>query len=296
MRRALLLLLLAVLGLACPRATLPPGVSAPVDAGGRWPDDPFEPVPPLVKAALAERHENPEAALELLDRAHATALDAGDARSAAIALHRRGDVLAATSGYQAAGCYLRALALYELLGEQRLEAVCCNDLGLVERAEFGDPLPWFRRGVALRRKIGDRAGLRVALLNLGATLALGRSADEAVPLLREAAALAQEFHHREGEWKARADLAAALLRREENALDAASDGGQVFDLAAAGPGLPAWREAFSELAQAYRLARAQGRDPRETACRALPDDLFPLCDAVEATETRDGGALRAAGR
>ncbi len=288
-----------VLGASCHRAASVAAVVvpvAPVDAGVRWPEDPFEPVPPGVQAALAERRARPERALELLEQAHGQAVDAGDARTAAIALHRRGDVLAEVSPFRAEGSYVRALALYELLGETRLEAVACNDLGLLARSQFDQPLPWFRRGVELRRLLGDRAGLRVALLNLGATLALGRTPDQAVPVLREAAALAHDLHHAEGEWKAHADLAAALLLQDLRAQVAASDGGLTIDVVDVSPAQPSWKEALTELALAYRLTRALGRDPRETACVALPNGLWALCDAVEAAETIDGGPPRTAPR
>ncbi|HEY3254055.1 MAG TPA: sigma 54-interacting transcriptional regulator, partial [Polyangiaceae bacterium] len=155
--------------------------------------------------ALAESH---------VARAEQAALALGDRAGAALSLATRGavalyraDVAAAEQAVRGALAQIATLELDDAEEIARLE----HNSGVV--ALYGDRVAdaalAFERSLSIKRKLGDRAGVRSCLLNLG--LALARSADyaRAARVLEEAILLAVSLGQAAGRaWclAARADL------------------------------------------------------------------------------------------
>jgi hypothetical protein len=262
-----------------PEAAAPAPVAPPAASVG--PQEAWAPVPESVAVALKERAANPHRALELLESAWAGALDAGDARTAGMALHRSGDVSNDLFEFKAAEVfYKRALGLYELSGETKLIGIAANDLGLLSRVSGDDPVPWFRYAVEARRDAGEARGLRTSLGNLGARMLLRGQHEASMPILEESLALARAGGDLEGERKAHINLAGAWLLRAN-------------DLSA-----PAWlpdaglgprTTAFNHLRAAMELGARQGIDGYRAACEGLVVDARSMCSQLAGTAPGEAG-------
>lgn len=161
--------------------------------------------PPPVAKALEHRELEPEVALAMLREVWAGALKKKDARLAAYALNRSGDVLLDLSGRLSGdedrpwatgpdagvlgrtdACalahddYLRAFGLAELAGDRRLLGRiahdiawayerCRDDDGLVDRAEA--IVHWYETALSHRLAAGEAAGVRTTANNLGRYIA-----------------------------------------------------------------------------------------------------------------------------
>jgi hypothetical protein len=216
----------------------------------------WDPVPSKVADALALRHQDDAAAFKQLKDLYADALDAGDARTAAIALHRAGDVAAdQLELVEAENDYLRAYALHRLRGDERLAGLAMNDLGLLKRFAANDA-QWFAEAVRLRRQAGTPAELRLSLNNLGGRLMLDGRLDEGRSVLTEAAAMAADAGDATLQRKALINLAACELA------DEAPDGG-----------LPKLAEARRDLLAAQALST-------EPVCGGLPENQVSICEEL----------------
>jgi hypothetical protein len=240
------------------------GAAAPApDASvGRWDLDPWQPVPAEIQAALQLRASDPTGAVELLHAAQAQALDAGDARLMAFALHREADLSVDLEDLNPDRLYLRALALHELRGDLPMVGVAANDLGLVLRSRYDDGTEWFRYAVKVKRAAGDWKGLRTSLSNLGGALLLRGDPVGAIAALDEARPLAEHLGDREAGYKIELNLAGGyeqLALRSDGGVDAA-----------------AFEQAMRHFWRAADHGASVGR-PASDVCDALPQPTS-LCD------------------
>jgi tetratricopeptide (TPR) repeat protein len=231
--------------------------------------DQWEPVPPRVAEAMKLRAAEPRKALELLDRAWEEALDAGDARTAGMALHRSGDLSHDLLEFRASHeFYARALGLYELAGEKKLTGIVANDLGILARVSGDDPVLWFGYAVNMRRDAGDARGLRTSLGNLGARMLVRGQHRQCMPILEESLRLAEEGGDVEGARKAHINLAGAwvLLANDTSGPRWVSDGG-----------LGPRSTAFNHLRAAMELGARLGMDGYRAACQDLVVEARSMC-------------------
>ncbi len=259
------------------RTELVSATQAPDASVGRWDLDPWQPVPMEIQAALALRTTNPAQAMERLHDAEGKALDAGDARLAAFALHREADLSVDLSELFPEQLYLRALALHELRGDWPMVGVAANDLGLCLRRRGDDGTEWFRYAVKAKRTAGDWKGLRTSLSNLGGALLLRGDTSGAIAALDEARPLAEHLGDHEASYKIELNLAGAYE--------------QLADLRDGGVDLPAFEQAMRHLWRAADHGAHVGR-PVSDVCEAVPQPTA-LCDAQGPVLERapDGGWL-----
>ncbi len=237
---------------------------------------PYEPVPPRVAEAMALRPTNPCQALRQLRRVYDEAADAGELRTAAIALHRSGDLIRDCSwkgdddggldvlSIDAEPTYQRAYALHLLRGDRRLAGLAANDLGLDLRGSPED-VKWFAEAVRLRRDAGTAAELMLSLNNLGGALMLADRPAEAVPALLESVAVAADAGALDGERKAHTNLAASYLLMVQE-----GQGGR-----------DQLRAAYQQLVAARAMLKQLGLD--EDVCAGLiVDQLEPCHHLLEA--------------
>jgi transcriptional regulator with GAF, ATPase, and Fis domain len=154
---------------------------------------------------LAERHakEAQERAVLLGDRL-AEALALGT--RGAVALFRA-DVAGAESALRDARARLATLDVADLEELARVD----HNVGVVAlyRDRIDEAVAAFERSLSIKRQLGDRAGVRSCLLNLGLALARQRQYEAAAQTLTEAHALALALHQHAGRaWclAARADV------------------------------------------------------------------------------------------
>jgi DNA-binding NtrC family response regulator/tetratricopeptide (TPR) repeat protein len=164
---------------------------------------------------LAERHAK---------EAQARALALGDRLAEALALATRGavalfraDVAGAESALRDARARLATLDVTDLEELARVD----HNVGVVAlyRDRIDDAVEAFERSLRIKRKLGDRAGVRSCLLNLGLALARQRQYEAAARTLTEAHSLALALQQHAGRaWclAARADVEV----RRGNACDA----------------------------------------------------------------------------
>lgn len=232
-------------------------------------EDQWAPVPQRVAEAMKLRAAEPHRALELLDLAWEEAMDAGDARTAGMALHRSGDVSHDLLEFRASHeFYTRALGLYELAGERKLTGIVANDLGILARVSGDDPVVWFGYAVNMRRDAGDARGLRTSLGNLGARMLVRGQHRQCMPILEESLRLAEEGADVEGARKAHINLAGAwlMLADDDSAPRWAPDGG-----------LGPRSTAFNHLRAAMELGARLGMDGYRAACQDLVVDARSMC-------------------
>jgi DNA-binding NtrC family response regulator/tetratricopeptide (TPR) repeat protein len=172
---------------------------------------------PLVRRRQAEqaaRSGNLERAQELAAAAEEAASALGDGEMLALAIATRGAVALYGADVEPADRALRdaaaRLALVDAPDPEELARLDHN-LGVVSlyRDRVDDALAAFERSLELKRKLGDRAGVRSCLLNLGLALARRGRYETAESVLDEAIALARSLGQQTGRaWclAARADV------------------------------------------------------------------------------------------
>lgn len=212
MSRTALVLCLATVAAACDRRATPAVSRMPAPV-----TDPFAPMPPEIAEALATGDAGSCAALPALTQVFNTQVDAGAVRAAAIALHRRGDLLRDCRELDVGACadpvdcYHRAYSLYLLHRDDRLAGLAADSLGRVE----GSPAratSWFSEAVRLHRAAGSSAELVGSLNALGGALTLIDQPDAAVPLLRESLTLSVGDDTVDAQRLAHTALASAYLK------------------------------------------------------------------------------------
>ncbi len=238
MRRGLKLLFLAAIAGGCRTATPPPDAGAPAAGAPGLRVVPKLVEPPAIEAAVALRRTEPHREIERLEALRAEAVDAGAARTAALALDHLGDVWmdlqprweslpfeerfgareGADGGFtvpdespceQAERAYQRALTLAQLLDEPRLTGRIAHDLGwCAEKCAGGtrDAIVAYEVALAARRRDLDAKGVRMSANNLGRLL-LDEDPRRAHALLLEALAAAGVAHDLEGQRKINSNLA-----------------------------------------------------------------------------------------
>ncbi len=220
-------------------------------------------------------------ALELADQAASAARDAADPAAEAFAASTRGAVLLYRADWAAAAESLgRARArLATLPSVDDAEEVARLDHNLGVVALYQDDLPRaveaLTRSIAKKRALGDLAGVRACLLNLGIAETRARHFDEARRALREAESLARSLGQAAGlGWSlaARADLAL----REGDAREAE---GIVAEAAALGDALPATVRSDLALLRA-EIAVVEGRGDDALSAVAALDQKMREDDAM----------------
>lgn len=176
------------------------------------------------QAEQAARVGNFELAEQHAKEAQERALALGDRLAEALALGTRGavalfraDVATAESALRDARARLATLDVADLEELARLD----HNVGVVALYcdRIDEAVEAFERSLRIKRKLGDRAGVRSCLLNLGLALARQQQYDAAARTLTEAHALAVALHQHAGRaWclAARADVEV----RRGNARDA----------------------------------------------------------------------------
>lgn len=135
--------------------------------------------------------------------AHAPAL-------AALALHRKGDLLHDLGrDDEAEQAYIAAMKEHEARGDMAMVARAAHDLGMLKSDRSDEPGAehWYREARAARLKAGDKAGLRKTDNNLAILFFFQSRFAEAEPLFLEAATAAEEIEDDEGAFKVHVNLA-----------------------------------------------------------------------------------------
>ncbi len=131
---------------------------------------------------------------------YATELDALDTpQAAALASRYRGWVYYLRGDYTAAmELYLRALTLYEELGERSGVARVTGNIGLVysSTGDYPVALEHFYRSLALYDELGDRSGVAGVMSNIGVVHERTGNYPEALSQFLRALALCEETGHR----------------------------------------------------------------------------------------------------
>ncbi|HEY6081741.1 MAG TPA: sigma 54-interacting transcriptional regulator [Polyangiaceae bacterium] len=174
------------------------------------------------QAEQAARAGDFELAERRAAEAQTRAADLGDRLTEALALATRGAVAlfrADVAGAERALLDARArLATFEVADLEELARLDHN-LGVVAlyTDRIDDAVAAFERSLVIKRKLGDRAGVRSCLLNLGLALARRGDYDDAARTLTEAHALAQALQQRAGRAWCLAARADVELRRKQAA-------------------------------------------------------------------------------
>ena len=172
------------------------------------------------QAEQAARAGDFELAERRASEAEARARDLGDRVTEALALATRGavalfraDVAAAERALLDARARLATREVADLEELARLD----HNLGVVAlyTDRIDDAVAAFQRSLGIKRQLGDRAGVRSCLLNLGLALARRGDYDNAAQTLTEAHALAQALQQRAGRAWCLAARADVELRRKQ---------------------------------------------------------------------------------
>jgi|GEM_PF-2818137 len=177
---------------------------------------PPRPPPPTARETLARRIDEAvalrtqgrqEEGIAQLARIRADAHKANEPVLAALALHRKGDLLHDLGrDIPAKEAYVAALAEHEARGDLVMVGRAAHDLGVLE-AGGHEAERWYRRAREARLKAGDKAGLRVTDNNLAISIFYQSRFDEAEALYLESASVAEEIGDHPGAFKAHGNLA-----------------------------------------------------------------------------------------
>ncbi|MDP9002263.1 MAG: sigma 54-interacting transcriptional regulator [Myxococcota bacterium] len=149
------------------------------------------------------RESNADAAREFANQARIAAREIDDAVGEALAIATMGAVALWRADWIEAEAHLsdaRArLAPHDVIDPEEIARLDHN-FGVVAlyRARTTDAIEAFQRALESKRRLGDRAGVRSSLLNLGLAFTRAGSYDEAVVALDEAIALAHSLEQRGG--------------------------------------------------------------------------------------------------
>ncbi|PTL82173.1 hypothetical protein DAT35_20490 [Vitiosangium sp. GDMCC 1.1324] len=177
---------------------------------------PPQPPPPTARETLTRRIDEAvalrtqgrqEEGIQQLSRIRFDAYEANEPALAALALHRKGDLLHDLGRDVPAGqAYVAALVEYEVRGDLMMIGRAAHDLGVLEGGGR-EAERWYRRAREARLEAGDKAGLRVTDNNLAITLFYQSRFDEAEALYLESAGIAEEIGDHLGAFKAHGNLA-----------------------------------------------------------------------------------------
>ena len=163
----------------------------------------------LDQARALNKAGQAEQAVKLLDEAVQQGAQSGDPRAEGWAMRNRGN-LAEDLGKcaESAGFLLRALKLFERIGDQRGVGMLANDLGMLgmKCAEI-DRIPWFKLAVKARWQIRDLEGVRRSANNLGVSYLSAGDFENAQQAYNEALIAATELNDSAGIMKVRSNLA-----------------------------------------------------------------------------------------
>jgi transcriptional regulator with AAA-type ATPase domain/tetratricopeptide (TPR) repeat protein len=220
------------------------------------------------RAEKLARDGDAEGARALAEEARSAA--AGDPAAAALALGTIGLCALYRAAYgeadRALGEARARLAAVEVHDPEEIARVDHN-LGVVAlyRGKNEEAIRAFERSLSIKRSLGDRAGMRSCLLNLGLALAKTSRLDDAARALDEALGLARALGQTAGRGWVLAALADVAVRRG----DAAAADRRIGEAAALEQGLPAAVRADLAILRA-QVALLEGDGPRAlTAIGAL---------------------------
>ncbi|MFY0564079.1 hypothetical protein ACN28E_09535 [Archangium lansingense] len=236
-----------------------PSAPAPSPAPGELP-------PATLDAALQLRARGQQTqGLRVLERVFVHASEAQDVATAAMALHRQGDLtLDLLRCAEAGRLYKRALMLHEARGDLAMAGLAANDLGLWSRRcgrPLREPIAWFTLATERRRAAGDLPGVRVSANNLGSTYFNLRMTEEGNRAFLEALAAAEAIHDASAERQVHANLALLWTLAAEHHADW-TDGEPPPPVS---PDSPAERTAREHFAQALEAAR-RAQEPESAVC------------------------------
>jgi DNA-binding NtrC family response regulator len=230
------------------------------------------------QAEQAARSGNFELAERCAGEAEARAAEQGDRLTEALALATRGAVALFRADVVAAERALldaRArLATFDVADREELARLDHN-LGVVAlyADRIDDAVQAFERSLVIKRQLGDRAGVRSCLLNLGLALARRGDHDAAARTLTEAHALARALRQNAGRAWCLAALADVEVRRNRP-LDAERFIAEAEAIAEAPPAI---RADLSLLRGQLALLRGNA-----AAARQALDQLEPALRASDA--------------
>jgi len=230
------------------------------------------------QAEQAARSGNFELAERCAGEAEARAAEQGDRLTEALALATRGAVALFRADVVAAERALldaRArLATFDVADREELARLDHN-LGVVAlyADRIDDAVQAFERSLVIKRQLGDRAGVRSCLLNLGLALARRGDHDAAARTLTEAHALARALRQNAGRAWCLAALADVEVRRNRP-LDAERF---IAEAEAISEAPPAIRADLSLLRGQLALLRGDA-----SAARQALDQLEPALRASDA--------------
>lgn len=114
--------------------------------------------------------------------------------------------------------YRRSLAIKEQLGDRAGMATSYHQLGNVAflRGDYDAALDWYRKSLAIAEQLGDRAGMAATVSNLGALYTVTERLADAIPFNLRSLALRLEMQSRE------VGIDLRWLSRQRAALDAAA--------------------------------------------------------------------------
>jgi tetratricopeptide (TPR) repeat protein len=127
----------------------------------------------------------------------------GGSAEAAAALHQLGIVAQNRGDYDAAlDWYRKSLAIREQLGDRAGMASSYHHLGIVaqDRGHYDAALDWYRKSLAIKEQLGDRAGMASTLSNIGILYTQTGRASDAVPLNLQSLALRLQRCRRGSGW------------------------------------------------------------------------------------------------
>jgi DNA-binding NtrC family response regulator/tetratricopeptide (TPR) repeat protein len=174
------------------------------------------------RAEREAREGNADTARALADQARVAAREINDAVGEALAIATMGAVSLWRADWIEAAAQLsdaRArLAPHDLPDPEEIARLDHN-FGVVAlyRGRTTDAIGAFQRALESKRRLGDRAGVRSSLLNLGLALTKAASYDEAVVALDEAVALAHSLGQKGGRAWCLAARAEVEVRRRRTA-------------------------------------------------------------------------------
>jgi serine/threonine protein kinase len=233
----------------------------------------------LDQARALNKSGQAEQAVKLLDEALAKATQSGDPRAEGWSMRNRGN-LAEDLGKcaESAGFLLRALKLFERIGDQRGVGMLANDLGMLgmKCAEI-DRIPWFKLAVKARWQIRDLEGVRRSANNLGVSYLSAGDFENAQQAYNEALIAASELNDSGGIMKVRSNLAyVGILQAAGSSLSPDPKKLQLD------PASPRYKKAKSNLDQSLAAALDAGFTLKEV-CNPW-DRYREICETLSAKE------------
>jgi diguanylate cyclase (GGDEF) domain len=277
--------------------------AAAADEAGRHDDVSREEINAWVRDVIRQHAADPQVAVEIADTAIAAVCrrdypveQARALRARGMANGVRGDIDAAGRDFEA------ALALARTADNLLLQAQCLHGLAQVARfrGNFGAAIELSYRTVALRRQIGDPAGLAGGLGSLAALFGLLGDYPQATELLLEALEVARNCPRRHEEVTIRSNLAvvrlecgelAASIREFEAVVRLCEEVGHAYErgntlINLAHAYLKACRidDALRTAEEAIAAAQALGNTQREIAARNAQAAVLLEAGEIDAAE------------